>query len=102
MLFWALGVDDWLWQEKLTFGIWGFGLIVGGGFSEALLHDPVDCDVFPFRVLARVGFLLAGAGAGIYVAVEDEPMIGAVVAGLIIVPVGISLIHLIWAQRRKQ
>lgn len=105
ILFWALGDDDWLLQERLALGILGLGLIVGGGFSEALLHDPADCDVFPFRLLARIGFLLAGTGFGIAGAMmegEVEPVVGVMMASLIVVPVGISLVRLIWTHRKKE
>lgn len=89
-------------QERWAFGIFGLGLLIAGGFSEALRHDPADSDVFPFRILARVGFLLTGAGVGLCTATEGAPMDGVWPAGLIIVPVSISLIRLLWTHRKEK
>lgn len=102
LIFVSLGYDRMLLLERLGFGLCGGGLIVAGGFSEALRHDPAESDVFPFRVLARVGFILTGIGAGLAVAAEaSETTEGFILAGLFIVPAGISLAKLLWTRRRE-
>ena len=54
-------------EPTLAFLLFGIGLLFGFGATYCLLDAPEEKDIFPLKVAARLGFLLAGLGVGVFI-----------------------------------
>ena len=90
--------------ERAGLGLAGLGLLAGAGSTLALSYGPAEDDVYPFRVLSRVGFLLVGPG----MVLSELPgllrdfdwWVSLLGCAATVVPFGLSLGKLIWKHER--